>query len=84
MKPFDYFVPDSLGEALEILQQHPGTLVLAGGTDLLVQAKERNRPIQALMSLRRIPGLDALTQNGVLSLGATRTAGEVGGGEGEA
>ncbi|HMN61437.1 MAG TPA: xanthine dehydrogenase family protein subunit M [Anaerolinea sp.] len=77
MKPFDYFVPDSLSEALEILQQHPGALALAGGTDLLVQAKERNRPIPALMSLRRIPGLDAVTQNGVLSIGATRTAGNV-------
>jgi carbon-monoxide dehydrogenase medium subunit len=77
VKPFDYFVPDSLSEALDILRLNPGALVLAGGTDLLVQAKERNRPIQALMSLRRIPGLDAVTQNGMLSIGATCTASKV-------
>ncbi|RPJ43482.1 MAG: xanthine dehydrogenase family protein subunit M, partial [Chloroflexi bacterium] len=69
MKPFDYFAPTSLEEAFDIFQQHPGAQVLAGGTDLLVQAKERGRPIRALVSLRRIPGLDAVTENGVLSAG---------------
>ncbi len=77
MKPFEYFAPDSLGEALEILERYPEAQALAGGTDLLVQAKERNRPIQALVSLRRIPELKALTQDGSLSIGAMQTAGKV-------
>jgi len=77
VKPFDYFAPESLSEALEILREHPGALVLAGGTDLLVQAKERNRPIQALVSLRRVPGLDSVNQNGNLGVGAMLTAGQV-------
>lgn len=77
MKPFEYFAPVSLNEALEILQEHPEAQVLAGGTDLLVQAKERSRPITGLVSLRRIPGLDAIFHNGTLSIGAMQTVSKV-------
>ena len=77
MKPFEYFTPDRLDEALDILQQHPEAQVLAGGTDLLVQAHERNRPIAALVSLRRIPGLNTVAINGMLCLGAMQTVGKV-------
>jgi len=51
--------------------------LLAGGTDLLVQAHERNRPITALVSLRRIPELNTVALNGILSLGAMQTVGKV-------
>jgi CO/xanthine dehydrogenase FAD-binding subunit len=77
LKPFVYFAPDSLAEALEILHQHPEARVLAGGTDLLVQAKENKRPIEALLSLRRITGLDAITSNGKVSVGAMRSVGKI-------
>jgi aerobic carbon-monoxide dehydrogenase medium subunit len=74
VKPFDYYVPESLIEVFDILQQVPDAQILAGGTDLLVQAKERGRSIKALVSLRRIPGLGVLSENGVLSVGATLSA----------
>jgi CO/xanthine dehydrogenase FAD-binding subunit len=77
VKPFAYFAPQHLDEALDILQQHPEAQVLAGGTDLLVQAHERNRSIAALVNLRRIPELNRVTFNGSLSLGAMQTVGKV-------
>jgi carbon-monoxide dehydrogenase medium subunit len=66
-----------LDEALDILHTHPEAQVLAGGTDLLVQAHERNRPIAALVSLRRIPELNTVALNGILSIGAMQTVGKV-------
>ena len=77
MKPFEYFTPDHLDEALDILHTHPEAQVLAGGTDLLVQAHERNRPIAALVSLRRIPELNTVAINGMLFLGTMQTVGKV-------
>jgi aerobic carbon-monoxide dehydrogenase medium subunit len=77
VKPFEYFAPENLDEAIEILQRHPDAQVLAGGTDLLVQAKERSRPIQVLVSLRRIPELEVVTHNETLSLGAMVTAARI-------
>ncbi len=77
MKPFEYFTPDHLDEALDILHRHPEALALAGGTDLLVQARERHRSIPALVSLRRIPELNAVALNGLLGLGTMQTVGKV-------
>ena len=77
MKPFEYFTPHDLNEALDILQRHPEAQLLAGGTDLLVQAHERNRPIAALVSLRRIPELNTVAINGMLSIGTMQTVGKV-------
>jgi carbon-monoxide dehydrogenase medium subunit len=77
VKPFVYFAPGSLAEALEILHLHPEAQVLAGGTDLLVQAKENKRSIQALVSLRRIPDFDTIASNGKVSVGAMWSAGKV-------
>jgi CO/xanthine dehydrogenase FAD-binding subunit len=77
VKPFEYFAPDRLDEALDILQRHPEAHVLAGGTDLLVQAQERKRSIAALVSLRRIQDLVSAGLDGGLSLGAMQKVGWV-------
>lgn len=60
MNRFGYFAPVSVREAVEVLQAHPGARVLAGGTDLLVQMKERARTPDTLVDVRRIPGVDEL------------------------
>ncbi len=60
MNRFEYFAPESVREAAEALQTHPGARVLAGGTDLLVQMKERARTPDTLVDVRRIPGVDEL------------------------
>lgn len=70
MKRFDYLAPTSLAEALALLSDRPETLPLAGGTDLLVQIKEQHRPVEALLSLRRVPEVHQLFLNGTLVLGS--------------
>jgi CO/xanthine dehydrogenase FAD-binding subunit len=77
VKPFEYFAPHDLDEALDILHRRPEAQVLAGGTDLLVQAQERKRSIPALVSLRRIPELNIVACNGMLCLGSMQTVGKV-------
>jgi len=58
---FDYREPTTLAEAVALLSEHGSQArVLAGGTDLLVQMKmERVKPV-VVISIRRIPGLDAI------------------------
>jgi len=77
MKPFDYLTPKNLPEALQMMAHRPKALPLAGGTDLLVQMKEAHRPVEVLVSLKRIPELHQFVQNGSLTLGAAVTLGQV-------
>jgi CO/xanthine dehydrogenase FAD-binding subunit len=77
MKRFDYLAPNSLAEALEMLSDRPEAVPLAGGTDLLVQIKEGRRPVEALLSLKRVPGLGGCAHNGALTLGSTVTVGQI-------
>ncbi len=79
---FEYFAPQSLTEALTLLQERgEGGRALAGGTDLVVQVKEGEKiPIPSyLVSLRRIPelrGIDSSARDG-LRIGATATMAEI-------
>jgi CO/xanthine dehydrogenase FAD-binding subunit len=75
VKRFDYLAPTSLKEAVEILHENPETLPLAGGTDLLVQIKERHRPVSAVMSLKRIQEVHEYANNGKLTIGSAVTVG---------
>ncbi|MCY3767616.1 MAG: xanthine dehydrogenase family protein subunit M [Gemmatimonadetes bacterium] len=79
MNRFEYIAPETVREAAEVLQAHPGARVLAGGTDLLVQMKERARTPDTLVDLRRIPGLDELRFDGKtgLTIGAAVTMRQV-------
>lgn len=61
MRPFEYFEPASLDEALALLSQTNGRgSVLAGGTDLLVEIKEKVRAPDQVINIKKIPGLDRL------------------------
>lgn len=61
LKPFDYFEPASLSEAMEILVERGGEAYpLAGGTDLLVRMKRGEIAPSALVNLKRIQGLDQI------------------------
>lgn len=58
MRPFAFYAPNSLPEALALLQaQGQGGRLLAGGTDLLVQMKERDLAPRYVVSLRNLPEL---------------------------
>lgn len=56
-----------------MLAERPEAAVLAGGTNLLVQLKERHRQESALLSLRRIPALRELSYSEGLKIGAAVT-----------
>jgi carbon-monoxide dehydrogenase medium subunit len=77
MRPFDYVEPQTLEEALDILADDPDdTLVMAGGTSLVILMKqELIRPARVL-GLRRLAQLRAIdaTDHG-LTLGALATHG---------
>src|SRR4051812_28903664 len=58
MKDFDYAAPTSLSEATALLARADGTArILAGGTDLLVQLRERLRDADLVVDVKRIPEL---------------------------
>lgn len=77
MKRFAYLALKNLIEALEMMSDRPEAIPLAGGTDLLVQVKEGRRPVETLLSLKRVPEVHQYTHNGTLTFGAAVTVGQI-------
>jgi carbon-monoxide dehydrogenase medium subunit len=77
---FDYFAPESLEEAFDLLKQHgESARVVAGGTDLMVKMRLGAISPKVLVSIKKIPGLDTLTvdpEKG-LTIGATALLADV-------
>src|SRR3954453_1808151 len=75
MIDFDFQVPASVDEALEVLKQRGDEArVIAGGTALVILMKQRLVRPELVGSLRRIPELSRLAaDNGTLPSGATVT-----------
>jgi carbon-monoxide dehydrogenase medium subunit len=68
---FEYFAPETLDEALSILEQHGDEAkVLAGGQSLIPLMKLRFAAPSVLVDINRIDGLDTLSANGELRIGA--------------
>ena len=64
LPPLEYVAPKSVREAASFLRAHQGeTRVMAGGTILLHRMKERIGLKKYLMSLKGIPGLDAIASS---------------------
>jgi len=72
VKWFDYAAPASLDETVKLLAQHPGALLLAGGTDLLVQLRAGKKQTDLVVDVKHIPELNALHHDPAkgLTLGA--------------
>jgi len=73
-----YYAPDTVADALAILQRHDGRArVIGGGTDLLVETRRGlRRPIEAIVDATRIEGLDTIAEDGeyiVIGCGVTHT-----------
>ena len=77
MRRFDYAAPTTIAEACQLLVSNQNARPLAGGTDLLIQMKERGRPVPLLVSLRWVEELSSLSANGQLQLGSMVTCGQI-------
>jgi carbon-monoxide dehydrogenase medium subunit len=67
-----YYTPQTVPEALEILQRYDGRArVIGGGTDLVVETRRGlHRPVDAMVDASRINGLDQITaEDGYIVLG---------------
>jgi CO/xanthine dehydrogenase FAD-binding subunit len=61
MKDFEYYAPQSLEEALSLLDHRKEEVkVLAGGTDLIVQMKNGNARPAVIVDAKKIPELNRL------------------------
>ncbi len=77
MRPFEYHRPSSLEEAIGLLTDGSAR-VLAGGTDLMVNFRAGRELPAAVVSLRDIPGLDVLQEDGDgIEMGARVTLADV-------
>lgn len=73
MQAFDYVAPATVQEAVAVLAKHgPAARILAGGTDLIVQAREGRRDVAVMVDVKGIADLTSVTLNadGSLRVGA--------------
>ncbi len=77
MRRFDYLRPKSLKEALQQKKTIAGAKFISGGTDILVQIKNRELQPPALISLRSIPELATIEINGGARIGALATISDI-------
>ena len=61
MQDFDYVRVHEIQDAISILsREHGGACILVGGTDLLVQLRERQRTAKLLVDIKSIPEVNQL------------------------
>ena len=77
MNRFKYYKPRSLDEVWELKEKIPGSLFIAGGTDVIVGIKNNELRPQALISLRSIPELDDIEVDGGARIGALATISDI-------
>lgn len=72
MENFDYLAPRSLAEAYAALGNGRSSLMLAGGTDVIVQLREGRKRCDQLIDVKHIPELMSYrwTADGALEIGA--------------
>lgn len=60
MKNFEYFKPETLEEASELLLKFDNAMIINGGTDMVVRLREGLIQPQALIDIKKIEGLDTV------------------------
>jgi len=74
MHEFDYFEPRNVDEAVSLLVKYgEAAKVIAGGTDLVLRMQMRSRKPHYVINIKAISGLDHITCNGDIRIGATAT-----------
>lgn len=69
MQAFDYIAPSTVQEAVALLAKHgAGARVLAGGTDLIIQAREGRRDVALMVDVKGIAEVTVLSLGGDGSL----------------
>jgi CO/xanthine dehydrogenase FAD-binding subunit len=70
-----YFCPQTISEALQMLEKFQGQArLLAGGTDLIPQIRKRETEPRVLVDITRIPGLGEIKlEDGVIKIGTLVT-----------
>ncbi len=70
MKEFDYYQPKTIAEASELRARYgKAAVLLNGGTDVVIQLREKLIAPDAVIDIKHIPGLDQITfdkQNGLV------------------
>lgn len=79
MEAFDYVAPRSLADAFAHLTNGRSSLMLAGGTDVIVQLREGRRHCDQLIDVKHIPELTSLrfAADGTLEIGAAKPLAEI-------
>ncbi len=77
-KKFDYKNPDSLDEAIDLLQNNEEAEILAGGTDLLLKLREETTSNKLLIDIKGIEQLKGIkeTEN-YIKIGALTTINKI-------
>ncbi|GAA0077381.1 xanthine dehydrogenase FAD-binding subunit XdhB [Clostridium sp. CTA-5] len=75
----DILEPETLEEALELLNQNSQLKIIAGGTDVLIRLHHRNIKDIELLSIRKIKGLDEIKmlEDGSIEIGAMATFAQI-------
>ena len=62
MRSFEFFEPETIGEASALLVQYNGEAeLLGGGTDLIIGMKERTLTPKYVIGLEKVPGIEGIT-----------------------
>ncbi|PKP54766.1 hypothetical protein CVT91_18350 [Candidatus Atribacteria bacterium HGW-Atribacteria-1] len=80
LRKFEYLRPDSIKETISILSQHgERARILSGGTDLIVEMRDKIIQPEYLVDIKAIPQLNRITYNKQdgLNIGATVTLNEI-------
>ena len=77
MRQFTYDMPQTIEEALRLKNEKTNSTYIAGGTDVMVQIKNRELRPSALISLRNIPDLVHIEVDGGARIGALATIADI-------
>ena len=77
MRRFFYAKPQTIEDAIQLKQREKNSVYIAGGTDVMVQIKNREIQPSTLISLRNIPDLARIDVNGGARIGALATIADI-------
>jgi carbon-monoxide dehydrogenase medium subunit len=77
MRRFSYAKPQTIEDAIQLKNEKKNSVYIAGGTDVMVQIKDREIQPSTLISLRNIPYLARIEVNGGCRIGALTTIADI-------